>query len=186
MPIDTHNDGHIHLLNRNWLKEYCGQDQVFIGVRRDSCRCRHPKHIQYVGDNRCYQPYTRGPCPSGQWLVPSSRKEMDCQVCPCPDLADGHHFYWKGHFYGPAGCYRSQTRGPCEEGSTFVMNSLVSNEPHCFINWKILLNRYCSNHVCSFESHGDPLLIKIQSITIENTNEFLLIILFEMYSRFIW
>ncbi|XP_057381590.1 serine protease nudel-like [Daphnia carinata] len=118
----------------NWLADECGDDQVLIGFNHNlgSCICLNKKHLVYTGDNQCYQPYIRGPCNKGMWLVPSTRREMDCRISPCPvDQIDGKHFYWNGNFHGPAGCYRSNTRGPCPEGRTFIVDNYVSGHARC-------------------------------------------------------
>ncbi|KAI9553106.1 hypothetical protein GHT06_020997 [Daphnia sinensis] len=118
----------------NWLAYECGDDQVFIGLNQNlgSCVCLNKKHLIYIGDNQCYHPYTRGPCNKGMWLVPSTRRELECRISPCPEKQiDGRHFYWKGDFHGPAGCYSPNTRGPCPEGRTFVVDDYVLGHARC-------------------------------------------------------
>lgn len=119
--------------NRDWLtSEICGEDQVFIGNGDvGSCKCSNKRHIRYPPDNRCYHPYTQGPCDYGFWLEPSSRSEMNCQPSPCPELADGKHFFWNGNFHGPAGCYRLHTQGPCPNGRIFVVNNQILKHARC-------------------------------------------------------
>ncbi|KZS07620.1 Uncharacterized protein APZ42_028757 [Daphnia magna] len=118
----------------NWLAYECSDDQVFIGLNQNvgSCICLNRQHLVYTGDNQCYHPYTRGPCNKGMWLVPSTRREMDCRRSPCPaNQIDGKHFYWKGDFHGPAGCYRPNTRGPCPKGKTFIVDDHVLGHARC-------------------------------------------------------
>jgi hypothetical protein len=70
-------------------------------------------------------------CEEGQWLVPRSPADPygSCQLSPCPQLADGRHIYWNQ--FGTPGCYRSHTRGPCERGSIFVVDSFKASRARC-------------------------------------------------------
>lgn len=70
---------------------------------RASCVCK-PGHILHSADNKCYRPYTQGPCDPGHILV----NRTSCIMQPCR----------RGHLYFPFEdrCYRVGTRGPCPEG----------------------------------------------------------------------
>ncbi|XP_046656476.1 uncharacterized protein LOC124349714 [Daphnia pulicaria] len=122
----------------DWLVYECGTDQVYIGLNRrmGSCQCMKEFHLIYTAENKCYEPFTRGPCEKKMWLVPSSRREANCRPSPCPEKQiDGKHFYWKGHFHGPAGCYKPGTRGPCPERSTFIVTDYVLGHSRCERDW---------------------------------------------------
>jgi hypothetical protein len=127
-----------HSRHRDWLVYECGTDQVYIGLNRQmgSCQCMKEFHLIYTAENKCYEPFTRGPCEKKMWLVPSSRREANCRPSPCPEKQiDGKHFYWKGHFHGPAGCYKPGTRGPCPERSTFIVTDYVLGHSRCERDW---------------------------------------------------
>ncbi len=129
-----------HSQHRDWLVYECGADQVYIGLNRKmgSCQCMKEFHLIYTAENKCYQPFTRGPCDKNSWLVPSSRREANCRPSPCPEnQIDGKHFYWKGHFHGPAGCYKPGTRGPCPERSTFIVTDYVLGHARCERDWNV-------------------------------------------------
>ncbi|XP_057380997.1 uncharacterized protein LOC130703586 [Daphnia carinata] len=117
----------------------CPADQYFAIADKyyGYCRCNRPNYVHCPQTKRCYPAYTKGSCTAGQWLVPHGNVGLaTCKACPCPSLADGHHMYWsgKGHQHGRPGCYKSQTRGPCQHGMRFVVDDILTGSAHCVRN----------------------------------------------------
>ncbi|XP_019869110.2 uncharacterized protein LOC109597784 [Aethina tumida] len=95
----------------------CSSGEIFDlnqKTRRGSCNCK-PGYIRYQSD-KCYRPYTQGPCPADHILLNTTT----CIRQPCE----------KGHLYFPADnqCFRIGTRGPCAAGKivTFDFNTRPS------------------------------------------------------------
>lgn len=73
------------------------------------CNCKED-HIYWRNDEKCYRPFTRGPCPMGNMLINST----SCTPIPCS----------RGHLYFPEqkSCYRIGTQGPCVAGQVVTFD----------------------------------------------------------------
>lgn len=70
---------------------------------KGTCTCRNG-NIRYNPDQKCYRPFTQGPCNPGHIILNTTT----CIEQPCA----------RGHLYFPEEkrCYRVGTRGPCPPG----------------------------------------------------------------------
>ena len=80
------------------------------------CTCL-PK-IATTEDGRCYQPYTRGPCEFGEWLVFKSDGSARCENKKYCKRFDNWH-WWSPH----QRCYRQFSQGPCKRGKLFYLDT---------------------------------------------------------------
>ncbi|CAG0882672.1 unnamed protein product [Darwinula stevensoni] len=122
-------DGNCYELNtRGPCREQCesGVECLLrdLDTRTTDCQCVS----QYESDGRCFQAFSQGYCPLGQWLVPSqnhSTSSLQCQVKRECKKFDN----W---FHDPQTktCYRQYSQGPCPKGKLFYLDR-VSGEIKC-------------------------------------------------------
>jgi len=79
------------------------------------CGCvQDPPHLQWPDDGRCYQVYTRGPCPPGHVIqLDSVNSEPTCVSHEC---GEGQVFYEEK-------CHRPGFQGPCPEFEILSLDS---------------------------------------------------------------
>lgn len=77
--------------------------QLDPNTSKGSCICKNG-YIRYAHNQKCYRPYTQGPCNYGEILL----NETTCIILPCE----------RGQLYFPDEnqCYRIGTKGPCPDG----------------------------------------------------------------------
>lgn len=78
-------------------------------TKRASCQCKD-EHIFWYEDQKCYRPFTQGPCPVTHMIVNSTT----CIPIPCS----------RGSLYFPneKACYRVGTQGPCTQGQVVTFD----------------------------------------------------------------
>ncbi|XP_018898469.2 uncharacterized protein [Bemisia tabaci] len=100
----------------------CSQGQQFIVQvpgNRAECVCKEG-YVRWVGDNACYRPYTRGPCPPGQLYSVNytiTGMEIGCIPLPCQT--------GRLYFPGGKGCHRVGSQGPCPPGQIVLFQDSV-------------------------------------------------------------
>ncbi|XP_063591079.1 uncharacterized protein LOC134768282 isoform X1 [Penaeus indicus] len=100
-----------------------------LDTLKTECTCL-PGNVT-TADGHCFQPYSRGPCPLGNWLVFSEPGVAVCErKTQCARF--DNWFFWTPD----QRCYRQYSRGPCPEGQLFYLdlNTGVSG-CHCRRDW---------------------------------------------------
>lgn len=92
------------------------------------CTCL-PKRSMTDG-GRCYEPYTRGPCRFGEYLVFKKGGRATCETKRYCKRFDNWH-WWEPH----QRCYRQFTQGPCKKGKLFYLDTNGSG-CSCKRSWK--------------------------------------------------
>lgn len=85
------------------------QFQIDKYSNKATCICKND-HIFWFKDEKCYRPFTQGPCPIGNMLVNATT----CIPIPCT----------RGNLYFPEQktCYRIGTQGPCTAGQVVTFD----------------------------------------------------------------
>ncbi|XP_076067430.1 uncharacterized protein LOC143040347 [Oratosquilla oratoria] len=114
-------DGNCYELNTAGL---CDQAECPGGINcylrnldsiKTECKCL-PGNVTTV-EGRCFEPYSRGHCEIGNWLVFSEPGVAVCAPKKHCTRFD-NWFYWLAE----ERCYRQYTQGPCEKGSLFYLD----------------------------------------------------------------
>jgi len=80
------------------------------------CRCLPRNSL--TPDNKCHQPYTRGPCDFGQWWVfREAEAAGQCEEKKYCKRFDNWHWWSPDQR-----CYRQFTQGPCNRGKLFYLD----------------------------------------------------------------
>ncbi|XP_066999100.2 uncharacterized protein [Anabrus simplex] len=107
------------------------------------CDCiRSPPHARILEDSNdvCYPLYHRGPCSTGETLLPynltdSSESVARCAPDPCAHKGEGFA-QWKD---GDGTCYKLGSQGPCDKQSKFSVDR-TTMLPDCIQPTNALVN----------------------------------------------
>lgn len=85
------------------------------GVCLEAEQCSHVGHVFWPRDRKCYQAFSRGPCPDGQLIAAATSNQLgECQCERSPRMSR--------YFWDAAGtCHEHYTPGPCQEHGTLFL-----------------------------------------------------------------
>ncbi|XP_018322390.1 uncharacterized protein LOC108735081 isoform X1 [Agrilus planipennis] len=113
------------------------------------CRCP-PKTALHEDENRCYQIFTKGPCPKGYFFGPNEERSNKttklhlgaCQkIKKCPSTNE--IYYPKTNR-----CYNTLTRGPCPKGLLITVSDEEIAKCECSNNGHTKQNYYTQTKSC--------------------------------------
>eukprot|EP00095_Tigriopus_kingsejongensis_P003671 maker-scaffold11_size778918-snap-gene-5.21 protein:Tk03671 transcript:maker-scaffold11_size778918-snap-gene-5.21-mRNA-1 annotation:"hypothetical protein DAPPUDRAFT_324689" len=133
-----HSDGNCYKLNtqgpcEDELKQCEGTPCFMKSLEAIDIKCTCLPKNSMTETHQCYQPYTRGPCNFGDWLVFKKDGTSECQDKKYCKRFDNWH-WWSPH----QRCYRQFSQGPCKKGKLFYLDTDEGGTGcYCKKDWEV-------------------------------------------------